>query len=186
MELAETTAAGPAEKQEVSVVHNSLSILSGHSPAERSTGSAQERTAPVAVVTGLGHSAAGAATAMVGQDGVPQQLAAIGKQTAGGEQQTAAAPETALQPPRVLERIDPVYSEQARKQGWEGKVILRLEILTTGKAGAVAVEHSSGHSELDEAAAQAVRRWLFAPARDTASGTLVPCITTIPLVFRLN
>jgi periplasmic protein TonB len=78
----------------------------------------------------------------------------------------------------------PDYPGIARDRGWEGKVLLAVEVLANGRSGTMSIATSSGHPILDDAAMQAVRRWLFEPARrgDT------PVVTTLNLsiVFKLE
>lgn len=77
----------------------------------------------------------------------------------------------------------PDYPSMARSRGWQGKVVLRVEIGEAGKVESVAVEQSSGHELLDESAVTAVREWLFVPAmqanRPIASSVLVPIIFSL-------
>lgn len=89
-------------------------------------------------------------------------------------------------PPRILRRIEPSYPEQARKEGVEGVVKVKIEVTADGKANAVWVSGSSGNALLDEAAVQAVQRWRFVPAKDEGTGSAVSCITTLSVAFRLN
>lgn len=58
----------------------------------------------------------------------------------------------------------PDYPSIARRRGWEGRVVLRLEIGADGAVGDVAVSQSSGRSALDEAAVEGAFRWRFEPA----------------------
>ena len=62
-------------------------------------------------------------------------------------------------------QVKPLYPESARKAGAQGITLLKLRVLENGKVGEVQIEQSAGHSDLDMAAADAVRRWLFEPAR---------------------
>jgi protein TonB len=62
-------------------------------------------------------------------------------------------------------QIKPRYPETARKAGAQGITLLKLRVLENGKVGEVQIEQSAGHPDLDMAAADAVRRWLFEPAR---------------------
>lgn len=77
----------------------------------------------------------------------------------------------------------PDYPSIARSRGWQGKVVLRVQISEAGKVEAVAVEQSSGHELLDESALTAVRDWLFVPAvqanQPIASSVLVPIIFSL-------
>jgi TonB family protein len=56
------------------------------------------------------------------------------------------------------------YPSDARRAGVEGKVVLRLEVLASGRVGKVEVAASSGHSSLDNSAAEAAHDWTFYPA----------------------
>lgn len=78
----------------------------------------------------------------------------------------------------------PPYPVAARRMGWEGKVLLRVEVLADGTCGTVAVAVGSGYRLLDEAAAEAVKRWRFVPARRGAEP--VAAWVEIPVVFRLT
>lgn len=88
--------------------------------------------------------------------------------------------------PGILSRTAPAYPPAARKAGQEGTVILKIEILATGRPGNIAIASSSGYSSLDEAAIAAVRKWQFIPAKDLSSNKNVPCTTTLPVSFRLH
>jgi TonB family protein len=62
-------------------------------------------------------------------------------------------------------QVKPLYPESARKAGAQGITLLKLRVLENGKVGEVQIEQSAGHPDLDMAAADAVKRWLFEPAR---------------------
>lgn len=59
----------------------------------------------------------------------------------------------------------PAYPFEAYRRGIQGVTMLLVEVDARGRAAAVAMERSSGSLILDEAAAQAVSRWTFTPAR---------------------
>ncbi|MGH9502340.1 MAG: TonB family protein [Terriglobales bacterium] len=59
---------------------------------------------------------------------------------------------------------DPEYSEKARAAGQQGSCTLRLIVGTDGKPTKIRVEHGLGMG-LDEKAIEAVRTWVFEPAR---------------------
>lgn len=88
-------------------------------------------------------------------------------------------------PPSILNKIDPIYPQQTRQAGIEGTVLLKIQILTTGRAGSISVSRSSGNEQLDSAAIAAVNQWSFVPAKDRDSGQAVTCYTTIPISFHL-
>jgi protein TonB len=72
-----------------------------------------------------------------------------------------------IEPPVVLERVEPSYPELARRAGLEGVVELEISIDTTGRVTDVEVVRGLPLG-LSEAAADAVRRWSFRPARTRA------------------
>jgi protein TonB len=59
----------------------------------------------------------------------------------------------------------PRYPESARRQGITGTTTLLFEVLENGRVGDVRVEASAGHPDLDQAAAEAIKKWRFEPAR---------------------
>jgi periplasmic protein TonB len=91
-----------------------------------------------------------------------------------------------LFPPRILQKVEPVYPEEMRRQGTAGTVIVQIEVLENGRSENVSVQRSSGFAALDESALQATRQWRFVPAKDEATGMAVRCYTTLSIVFRLN
>lgn len=84
---------------------------------------------------------------------------------AGDPAPVARAPAPRV-PARALTSPRPVYPRQARLMGWEGVVVLRLLVDAQGSVAQVTVMTGSGFALLDEAAADAARRWRFEPARD--------------------
>ena len=89
-------------------------------------------------------------------------------------------PRGPTRPPKVLNWTDPPYPEQARQQGVEGTVVLKLTVRVDGVPGDVRVSRSSGHAALDEAALAHVRRARFSPA--LKDGKAVP----MPMTFRVK
>ncbi|HXV82022.1 MAG TPA: energy transducer TonB [Candidatus Binatia bacterium] len=62
-------------------------------------------------------------------------------------------------------QVKPRYPESARKAGAQGITLLRIRVLENGRVGQVLIEKSAGYRDLDFAAAEAVKKWLFEPAR---------------------
>lgn len=81
-------------------------------------------------------------------------------------------------------QTQPKYPDSARRQGIEGETLLRFQVLTTGRVAAVTVARSAGHVDLDRAAADAVKSWLFEPARRGKEAVAV--WVTLPVRFRLQ
>ncbi len=84
----------------------------------------------------------------------------------------------------VLRSVHPVYPLIAKKSGWEGTVLVRVTVEPNGRASKVVVSRSSGHTVLDDAAIQALKRWTFRPARD--GNIPIRSVAIIPLKFSLN
>jgi periplasmic protein TonB len=62
--------------------------------------------------------------------------------------------------------------------------LLRIHIEADGRVSDVSVQRSAGHQSLDEAAADAVRRWRFEPALNSAGP--VSMWAVVPVEFRIN
>lgn len=86
-----------------------------------------------------------------------------------------------VQPPQVLHKAPPEYPESARKEKLEGTTVVKAVINEQGKVQDPAVETSSGHESLDEAAVDAVSTWTFKPA--TLKGKPVPVFYSITIRF---
>lgn len=78
----------------------------------------------------------------------------------------------------------PRYPELARRNGWQGQVLLRLTISESGAVIKVEVARTSGHAILDATAAAAVRTWRGTPA--TLDGRPVETVELLPVRFRLR
>ncbi|NQD73114.1 energy transducer TonB [Pseudomonas sp. CM27] len=83
-----------------------------------------------------------------------------------------------------LKNPAPEYPQMAQRRGWEGTVLLRVEVLPSGKPGQIQVQKSSGRDALDAAALAAVKRWSFVPAKqgDVAQTGWV----SVPIDFKLR
>lgn len=78
----------------------------------------------------------------------------------------------------------PVYPPSSRRNGEEGRVLLRVRVSAAGQAEAVDVQHGSGFSRLDDAAREAVANWRFTPARRGAQA--IDSTVIVPITFRLG
>lgn len=112
--------------------------------------------------------------------------AAAGSGQGGGRGGSGSGKAGGVIPPQILSQREPNYPEQARRAGIEGTVVLKIEILANGHAGQIYVFRSSGSELLDNAAADAVQRWRFVPAKLRETGQTIVCQTTMPVVFRLR
>jgi len=78
----------------------------------------------------------------------------------------------------------PAYPMVARRMGWQGRVVLNVEVLASGLPGQVTLHQSSGHDVLDNAAIKAVRGWRFVAARQ--GGQVVSKWFLVPIPFILK
>jgi TonB family protein len=84
--------------------------------------------------------------------------------------------------PALLFKVEPEYSEEARKAKVQGTVLLAIEVDRSGRAQNVRVVRSLGVG-LDEKAIEAVRKWKFKPGY--RAGKPVTVGATIEVNFRL-
>ena len=84
--------------------------------------------------------------------------------------------------PVLLSKIEPEYSDEARRAHLSGAVMLRIEVDTRGLAQNITVRQGLGLG-LDERAVDAVRRWRFRPA--AVNGKPVVTTALVEVFFRL-
>lgn len=84
--------------------------------------------------------------------------------------------------PSVLVKVEPEYSEEARKAKWQGTVVLSLVVDEHGTAQGIKVTKSLGLG-LDQKAIEAVQKWRFKPGMK--DGKPVPVMASIEVNFRL-
>ena len=87
-----------------------------------------------------------------------------------------------LTPPVPLVKIDPEYSDEARRARIQGVVVLGIEVDTTGAVRHITVIRSLGLG-LDEKAIEAVSRWKFRPG--TIDGKPAVVSAQVEVNFRL-
>ena len=85
--------------------------------------------------------------------------------------------------PDYLRNPAPKYPRLARRQGWEGTIVLRVEVLANGTAGDIEIMQTSSHRILDEVSVKAVRGWKFLAARIDEHP--VRSWVEVPISFRL-
>jgi TonB family protein len=85
-------------------------------------------------------------------------------------------------PPVLIRKVEPEYSEAARKGKWQGTVTLDVEVSASGSVSAVTVVRSLGQG-LDEKAIEAVQQWKFRPGMK--GGKPVAAQTQVEVSFRL-
>ena len=84
--------------------------------------------------------------------------------------------------PRLIFKIEPEYSEEARRAKYQGSVTLRVVVDERGAVRHVEVARPLGLG-LDEKAVEAVRQWRFQAGRQ--DGKPVPVWAVVEVYFRL-
>jgi TonB family protein len=88
----------------------------------------------------------------------------------------------AVQPVVILEKPNPVYTEEARRLGLEGEVLIQVVFPASGPLRVIRVTKGLGHG-LDEAAVRAAQQIRFKPALQ--QGRAVDFPATVHIVFQL-
>jgi len=86
--------------------------------------------------------------------------------------------------PSHLRNPPPVYPRLARQSGYEGTVLLKVEVLPTGRAGQIQISQSCGYPMLDREALRAIQKWRFNPAQQL--GSPVSAWVELPITFKLQ
>jgi protein TonB len=81
-------------------------------------------------------------------------------------------------------QVRPGYPSSARRLGIQGTTMLRVHVLDDGRVGEIIVDQSAGHADMEQTAADAVRRWRFEPAR--RGEEKVAMWVRIPVEFKLR
>jgi protein TonB len=96
---------------------------------------------------------------------------------------SAQEPGTRPTPPRILQKVDPAYTKEARAAKIQGPVLLTLVVGADGVARDIQVRQSLDPA-LDVNALAAVQQWKFQPG--TKDGQAVDVKATIEVNFRLK
>jgi protein TonB len=86
--------------------------------------------------------------------------------------------------PRGGYQYRPPYPAAPRNLGIQGTALLHVLVADDGRVAQVVIKQSAGHADLDRAAADAVRRWRFEPARRGTEP--VEMWVQLPFEFRLR
>ena len=111
------------------------------------------------------------------------QGSGIGEGTGPGEGGAGYGSGRGVSPPRLLREVKATYSEDARRLGITGEVVLSIVVEADGRVGNVRLVRGLG-AGLDERAVAAVREWQFAPARRL--GTPVAVAVEVVVSFNLR
>jgi periplasmic protein TonB len=107
----------------------------------------------------------------------------IGEGSGGGTGGGPYRPGSGVTPPRLLREVRADYTDQARRAGIEGDVVLEITVQRDGTVGDIRLLQGLGGG-LNERAIQAVREWRFAPAQ--LRGTDVDVMVEVAVEFRLR
>jgi TonB family protein len=84
--------------------------------------------------------------------------------------------------PKVIHKVDPRYTQQARRAFVQGTVVLEVVVDEYGSPGRISTISPIGFG-LDDRAHEAVSQWMFKPGKK--DGRAVKTITTVTVDFRL-
>jgi TonB family protein len=107
----------------------------------------------------------------------------IGEGEGGGTGGGPYRPGSGITPPGLLREVKPQYTEEARRLGVEGDVVLEIVVRADGSVGAITILQRLG-SGLDQRAVEAVRQWRFSPAK--RYGTPVDVLVEVAVEFKLR
>jgi protein TonB len=107
----------------------------------------------------------------------------IGEGTGGGEGGGPFGPGSGIAPPKLLREVKADYTDDARRAGVEGEVVLEILVRRDGSVGDVRVRRGLD-SGLDQRAIAAVRQWRFSPA--TRRGAPVDVLVEVGVTFKLR
>jgi periplasmic protein TonB len=92
-------------------------------------------------------------------------------------------PGSGIAPPSILREVQPTYTEEGRRRGIVGDVVLEVVVRADGSVGAVKVLNRLG-AGLEQRAVDAVKQWKFSPA--LRLGTPVDVLVEVAVEFRLR
>lgn len=109
--------------------------------------------------------------------------AGIGPGSGGGTGGGPYRPGSGITPPAIQREVKPDYTDDARRRGISGDVVLEIIVRSDGNVGDIKVLQGLG-AGLDQRAIEAVRQWRFSPAR--RFGTPVDVVVEVAVEFKLR
>lgn len=109
--------------------------------------------------------------------------AGVGPGSGGGTGGGPYRPGSGIEPPTLLREVRADYTEDARRRGLTGDVVLEIVVRRDGGVGDIKVLQGLG-SGLNDRAVQAVRQWRFSPARH--QGVPVDVIVEVAVEYKLR
>jgi periplasmic protein TonB len=107
----------------------------------------------------------------------------IGDGSGGGTGGGPFRPGSGIEPPRLLREVKAEYTDEARRRGITGDVVLEIVVRRDGSVGEVTILQGRG-AGLDQRAVAAVRQWRFSPAR--RRGEPVDVLVEVAVEFTLR
>ncbi|MDQ3419997.1 MAG: energy transducer TonB [Acidobacteriota bacterium] len=107
----------------------------------------------------------------------------IGPGSGGGTGGGPYRPGSGVSAPELLREIRPEFTEEARRQGISGDVVLEIVVRADGSVGDVKVLGGLGGG-LNRNAVDAVKQWRFSPAR--RQGVPVDVMVEVAVAFKLR
>ena len=107
----------------------------------------------------------------------------IGDGEGGGVGGGPYRPGSGVTPPTLVREVRPDYTEEARRRGVRGDVVMEIVVRRNGTVGEVRVLQGLGYG-LDDRAVAAVRQWTFNPA--SRHGTPVDVMVEVAMEFKLR
>ena len=123
------------------------------------------------------------ALALVAVALIPRNETATTPDRLGGSVAQQPSADSGVSNPKILYRVQPEYSDEARKAKHQGAVLLGFEVWEDGLAHNIRVLSSLGLG-LDEKAIEAIKKWKFSPG--TKDGKPVRVSAQIQISFRLR
>lgn len=107
----------------------------------------------------------------------------LGDGAGGGTGGGPFRPGSGIEAPRLLREVKAEYTDEARRRGLTGDVLLEIVVRRDGSVGDVTVRKGLGLG-LDQRAVSAVRQWRFDPAR--RRGVFVDVVVEVAVEFTLR
>ena len=113
----------------------------------------------------------------------PGDGSGIGPGSGGGTGGGPYRPGSGIEPPRLVREVKADYTEDARRRGVSGDVVLEIVVRRDGSVGDVKLLQGLAGG-LNERAVQAVRQWRFTPAY--RQGAAVDVVVEVAVEFKLR
>ena len=107
----------------------------------------------------------------------------IGPGSGGGTGGGPYRPGSGVTPPRLLREVKPDYTEDGRRKGTTGEVVLEIVVRRDGTVGEIQLRRGLPDG-LNDRAIEAVRQWRFTPARRL--GEPVDVVVEVVVEFKLR